>query len=244
VKRENTFILPPYLTAKNNFMRKVKFLSLLILSASFIVAGCTKEGPEGPAGATGPQGPTGPGGAAGATGATGATGPQGPIGPQGPQGVPGTANVIYSSWAVSPGLFRDTTMDQTLYNITDFAAPSLSQTILDNGVINVYMRISTLGPYQLPYSSYTSNAPSTIHYLAKPNRIFITRHNLNQNVEAGHIHLGPSLEYRYVLIPGAVSGGRITGVGGTTYTVDEVKAMSYDEVRRAFNIAAEGPGWN
>jgi hypothetical protein len=226
-------------------MRKFSLLSLLLIASTFILINCTKEGPEGPAGATGAQGPTGsagPAGPAGPGGPTGPAGPTGPTGPQGPQGPAGTANVIYSTWGVSPNSLRDSTIDATLYNLTHFTAPSLSNAILDNGVVLVYMRISTLGPYLLPYSSFAGGSPNIVGTIFKLNKIFITRHNQDQNVEAGHVHLGPSLEYRYVLIPGSVSGGRST-FGGKPYSADELKAMSHTKICEVFNIPLEGAGW-
>ncbi|HWR33084.1 MAG TPA: hypothetical protein VN451_06145, partial [Chitinophagaceae bacterium] len=148
-----TFKTETNLLAKKNCMRKFRLLSLLALAITFIAVSCTKEGPEGPAGATGTQGPTG---ATGATGATGPTGPQGPAGPTGPQGPPGSANVIYSSWAFEPGNWgSDTTMLSLNGGIAKrfiVAAPSLSQTILDQGVILAYMKggVTSANPVGLP----------------------------------------------------------------------------------------------
>lgn len=221
-------------------MRKFSLLTLLLLAITFIAVNCTKEGPEGPAGATGPQGPPGSGGTTGPAGPAGPTGPTGPTGPQGPQGPTGSANVIYSTWAVSPNSIRDTTIDATLYSCTDISAPSLSQAILDNGVVLTYFRVGTIGPYLLPYTSFAGASPNTIQSLNKLNRIFILRNNLNQNVEAGHVHLAGGLEYRYVLIPGAVAGGRFMSGAATGYTVNQVQNMTYDQVRSTFNIPAEG----
>lgn len=95
-------------------MRKVRFLSLLLLAIAFIMVNCTKEGPEGPqgpagpqgaTGATGPNGATGPAGPAGPTGpqgATGATGPQGPAGPQGATGPQGPAGATGPAGPTGP----------------------------------------------------------------------------------------------------------------------------------------------
>src|SRR5258705_7467572 len=89
-------------------MRKYRLLSLLIISITFLIVDCTKEGPQGaqgptgaqgPLGPVGPQGLVGPAGPQGIQGPLGAQGPQGPQGAQGPQGPAGTANVIYSTWA-------------------------------------------------------------------------------------------------------------------------------------------------
>ena len=50
--------------------------------------------------------------------------------------------------------------------------------------------------------------------------------------------------WRYILIPGSVLGGRTAGIGGTNYTADQVRAMSYEEVCRLFNVPTSGEGWH
>lgn len=230
-------------------MRKFRLLSLLALAITFIAVSCTKEGPEGPAGATGPQGPTGN------TGATGATGPLGPQGPAGPVGPPGTANVIYSSWATVNALvaangaiidsaFTDYGTCKRFFRI----APSLTQGVLDNGLVLSYWRVgappsqiySTL-PYQFPVGAqiYYLGALATVQ--ASVGKIFYFTSIFGTNT--GWTPNG-SGESRYVIIPGSVAGGRSAGVGGTNYTPDQVKAMSYEQVCQTFNIPASGEGWH
>ena len=222
-------------------MRKYRLLSLLALAITFLAVSCTKEGPEGPAGATGPQGPTG------ATGATGATGSQGPQGPAGPVGPPGTANVIYSSWVTVGSL--GTIIDSAF---ADFGtckrwirtAPSLTAGVLDNGVVLSYWRVgatpsaiySTI-PYQFPVGAqiYYLGAVSQVNKIIYFTSIFGTNTGWSPNLGA---------ETRYVIIPGSVAGGRSAGVGGTNYTPDQVRAMSYEQVCRLFNIPSAGEGWN
>ena len=109
-------------------------------------------------------------------------------------------------------------------------------------MIQVYFRISTIGPYQLPYTSYAGGRPNVIQFLAKLNRIFLLRNNLDINVETGHIHLSSALEYRYVLIPGVVSGGRVTSGPASGYSRSELMAMSYEQITALFNIPPEGIG--
>lgn len=214
-------------------MRKFRLLSLLLLAIAFIAVSCTKEGPEGPAGATGPQGPVGAGGPAGPTGPTGPTGPAGPTGPQGP---PGTANVIYSSWAVSPYAARDTTIDGTLLRLTHIDAPSLSTTILNQGTVLTYFRVGSLGPIMLPYTSNAGGGANTMTTYLTTQKIFIGRYTHGCTLAGCLIGMSASIEYRYIIIPGAVSGGRTIGVGGTNYTAGQLKAMPYLQVCRLFNI--------
>lgn len=216
-------------------MRKLRLLSILALATTFIVISCTKEGPEGPVGATGPQGPTG---ATGATGPTGPTGPQGPAGPTGPQGPAGSANVIYSAWATSTSGIRDTTVDGgTFFKVTHITAPSLSQAILDQGLVLTYMRLTGVVPVTaLPYTAMAGGTTSIISTWNVVQKIFINRHTVNCASAACAIGMSSSLEYRYILIPGAIAGGRSAGVGGTNYTAEQLKAMPYEQVCRLFNV--------
>jgi hypothetical protein len=223
-------------------MRKLKLLSLLALAIIFLAISCTKEGPEGPTGAQGPQGPTG---ATGATGPTGPTGPQGPAGPTGPQGPVGSANVIYSAWVTSPYNSRDTTIDGTCLRIRHIDAPSLSATILNQGVMITYFRVGSIGPYQLPYTSDAGGATNTINCIYNLQKIFVYRHTLGScrftAADPGTapvlVNLPQSLEYRYILIPGAVGGGRMAGSEPTIssgpaagYTAAQLKDMSYQQL--------------
>lgn len=225
-------------------MRKFRLLSLLALAFAFIAVSCTKEGPEGPAGATGPQGPVGANGATGPAGPIGPTGPAGATGATGPQGPPGTANVIYSSWATSPFATRDTTVDGTLFKVTHINAPSLSQAILDQGVVLTYLRLTGVVPVTvLPFASMAGGTTSIMATWNVLQKIFINRHTVNCNLAGCLLNISNAIEYRYVLIPGVVAGGRSAGVGGTNYTPDQVRAMSYEQVCRIFNVPSAGAGW-
>ena len=225
-------------------MRKFNLLSLLAIALVFIAVSCTKEGPEGPAGASGAQGPTGLTGPTGPTGPIGPTGPAGPTGPIGPQGPAGSANVIYSAWITSPYASRDTTIDGTCHRVRHLDAPSLSASILSQGVMITYFRVGSIGPYLLPYTSDAGGATNQIDAIYNLQKIFVTRKTFGScRFTAGDpgpapvmINLPQGLEYRYVLIPGVVGGGRTAGVGGTNYTADQVRAMSYQQVCSLFHI--------
>jgi hypothetical protein len=238
VNRKIPFTFKPKLIKQPNqtFMRKFRLLSLLLLAIAFIAINCTKEGPEGPAGATGPQGPVGLGGPAGPAGPGGPTGPAGPTGPQGP---PGTANVIYSAWATSPFAIRDTTVDGgTFFRVTHINAPSLTAAILDQGVVLTYMRLTgVITPSLLPFTSMAGGTTSIIGTWNTTQKIFINRHTINCASAACAVGMSTALEYRYIIIPGAVAGGKTTGVGGTNYTAEQIKAMSYEQVCSLFKIA-------
>jgi hypothetical protein len=215
----------------------------LLLATAFIFVNCTKEGPEGPAGATGAQGPTGANGPAGAAGPQGLTGPAGPAGPAGPQGVAGTANVIYSSWTSFPAAnWTDSTMFTIgLVKKVYMPAPSLSAAIINNGVSLVYIRFTgspTFGPYILPWIANQSNL--MFGFAPTLNRIVL--YNTNLTGTAGLI-VDPLVEFRYVLIPGGVAGGRgantekMAEIKGQLYTESQLIAMSYSQICSLLNIA-------
>lgn len=228
-------------------MRKFSSLSLLLFALAFIAFSCTKEGPEGPAGATGPQGPAGNNGGAGPAGPTGPTGPQGPTGPTGPQGPAGTANVIYSAWISDgdPALWADTAI--TLYgnpirrrNIT---APGITQAIIDQGVVLSYVRfVGGNTPYSLPFNFFFNGGQVGVAGQPALGRlIYIIYNPITGGAPNGLLSSG--LDIRYVIIPGGVAGGKSTGVGGTPYTAEQLKAMPYDQVAKLFALPADGQGW-
>ena len=221
-------------------MRKLRFLSLLLLAITFIVINCTKEGPEGPVGAQGPQGPAGTNGAAGAAGAPGAPGAPGATGPQGPAG---TANVIYSSWLqfTLPD-WADTTMVNT-GQASRFirSAPGITTSILNNGVVISYLGVVTggnvtTGPYEFPFFC-TSCSPSMIIFQALPRVGKIIYYATNSTGTLTGFSDG-GYSTRYVIIPGGVAGGRMANGQQTYYghTADELKAMSYHDVCTLLNI--------
>ena len=228
-------------------MRKPKLLSLFFLAIVFITVSCTKEGPEGPAGSQGPQGP------AGTPGATGQTGGQGN------PGQPGTANVIYSSWYTTVasdwlGVFLTSNPPYwDYYNFTK-SAPGVTQAILDNGVVLAYAKnlvydstgfgdpaLLRLGDVvQLPYFAniffmdyydFSIPAPGSIRFTYKTQFAWLP--DPASDELAG-------TKYRYIIIPGGVSGGRMINGPATGYSVIELKNMSYEQVLNKFNIPRDG----
>ena len=235
-------------------MRKFKLLSLLALAITFLAVSCTKEGPEGPAGATGAQGPTGSTGStgpAGPTGPTGPAGPTGPVGPQGatgPQGPAGTANVIYSAW-INEGPWADTVMNSLAVPPAGNAkrmivtAPSLSQAILDQGIIVAYLRwtISNNNPVGLPFTFVNGTTVVDLGIRPALNKIiYYFWIPANSTVPVGFGNLGAGAQVRYVVVPGGVGGGRMNEkaaeIKGRVYTESELKAMPYQQLCSLLNI--------
>lgn len=219
-------------------MRKIKLLSLLFLAITFLAVSCTKEGPEGPAGATGAQGPAGGSGPAGPAGPTGPTGPAGPTGPTGPTG---TANVIYGAW-VPEGAWADTSMASInvgggLARRFIVAAPALSNTILDQGVVLTYIKtdLSPNSPILLPWNISAGANLLQVASRATTQKIVYFFYFVNAPTTQPTGALGANAQFRYILIPGGVAG-RTTDIAGTGHTLDEIKAMPYKEVCKLLRI--------
>ncbi|WP_158637430.1 collagen-like triple helix repeat-containing protein [Lacibacter cauensis] len=233
-----------------------KILSVLAISFSVVFVACKGDqgpvGPTGPAGATGSTGATGATGPQGPAGATGPQGPQGPAGATGPAGAPGTpAQVVYSAWVTSPFAQRDTTIDGTCVRVRHINAPSLSTTILTQGTMITYFRVGSIGPYQLPYISDAGGATNQINCIYNLQKIFVYRHTYNTcrftsavpEAYPGQpvlINLPQSLEYRYILIPGLIAGGRFTSGPAAGYSVAQLKEMSYQRIKELFAIPENG----
>lgn len=222
-------------------MRKLRFLSLSILSIALIAVSCTKEGPEGPVGATGPQGPPGTPGAAGTAGAPGATGPTGPI---------GIANVIYSGWLATPttagpaGWFDTTITTIGLVTRANFLAPSMTQAVLDQGATFVYHTSTATPPatgtanvQPLPFTVNSAGTLLEINYRPAVGRVIVFLKNLTNTTSFG---LLAGNYFRYVIVPGGVSGGRMISGPALGYSIDELRAMSYEQIIKKFNIPSNG----
>jgi len=156
-------------------------------------------------GSEGPQGPAGP---TGTTGATGATGPTGPQGPAGPTGATGTANVIYSSWTDGSTWSVDASSG---LNYNDITATSLTQSVLSKGDIHVYWAVlgdTVNNVRQLPFTEIIS---SNVYF-----------HNPKYSVgkiriETNNFSMTNTNKYRFILVPGAVLGGRVTKINFDNY---------------------------
>ncbi len=221
-------------------MRKTLLFSALFSVVFLAFVSCEKEGPAGPAGPTG------------AAGAAGAQGPGGAAGAPGAAGTP--ANVIYSAWLTSPYASRDTTIDGSCVRVRHIVAPSLSASILSSGLMLTYFRIGSIGPYALPYVSDAGGATNQIAAIYAQQKIFFIRHTYNTCRFTGAtpetypgqpvmISLPQSLEFRYVLVPGLVSGGKLANGSAMTYkgyTEDQLKKMPYDKVSMLLNIPSDG----
>lgn len=199
--------------------QKLFAIPFILLAVILIIASCTKEGPAGAAGATGATGPQGPSGANGANGGTG---------PTGPGGATGTANVIYSDWLNIgySGPVNPINNVDTPY-IAGITVPKLVDSILSKGEIKVYMNWGTRADADvvpLPLYDPIFFSPPLAPLVINP-EYFLTEIDLisNYNMGTGVTTNGDTLrQYRYILIPGGVTTGRMRAIDWNDYK--QVKA--------------------
>ena len=227
-------------------MKKISILIILLQVAIFI-SSCSRRGDTGDRGATGPQGPSGAVGLVGLTGPQGPIGPIGATGPVGAQGAAGVTNVTYSSWAIS-GEANWTTTNIALYGarfVYDRTAPGITSTIMSNGVVLAFARsVPTLpasNTAQLPMRIQTGTGINfhEISYIMNigGNLRFLYKHNSTTPYTTAQLG---TVETRYIIIPGTSLGGKMVSGPAAGYTVDQIKALSYEQVKSMFNIPETG----
>jgi hypothetical protein len=119
-------------------------------------------------------------------------------------------SVFSSAWITSPYNSRDTVVDGTCLRMRHIDAPEITSYILNNKLITVYMRIGSIGPYQLPYTSDAGSATNSINCIFQVGKILLYRHTFNtcrfnSGIAESYpgqpvlVNLPQSLEYRYVI---------------------------------------------
>ncbi|MCJ7485365.1 MAG: hypothetical protein MUQ25_04255 [Candidatus Aminicenantes bacterium] len=165
----------------------------------------------------------------------GCTGPTGPTGPAGPRGDTGSANVIYSDW-YSPSTWIAETEFGTAYRTYTMTTTSLTQEIIDRGVVLVYMRFIGLNPeiIQLPFLATDANY--SFSFLAAAGYIKVVYYNPAALTTTPEII--PSYnQVRFVLIPGGVLAASMeANVSTREQEIASLKSMSYSEVCRIYRI--------
>ncbi len=139
-------------------------------------------------------------------------GDQGPIGPRGPAG---PDSVVYSQWITLNSTYNP---DDTLFEDT-LSAPSITQGILDSGIILTYVN------FQESDGTYHVVPVSSLNYF------------ISEDYSLGHINIIATadltgLPYRYVTIPGSkIEGNRSSGsIQG--HTIQEMKTLPFTEVQK------------
>ncbi len=141
----------------------------------------------------------------------GSTGPAGPAGPAGPD------SVQYSVWTplATTYVAADTLFEQTIN------APSITQAILDSGVILSYINLQEQN--------------GTYHVVPTAG---LTQLGIYEDFTLGKINIesyqdATGLPYRYVVIPGSLKTGNSASAQKVKgYTIQELKAMPYEQVQQ------------
>jgi hypothetical protein len=194
----------------NQFSQSKFSNTLVLLTMALSLSFVSCEGPEGPAGADGLEG------LQGVQGATGAQGPAGPI---------GSANVIYSPWITNVW----EKVPNPLFVQHTFAAPLITQAVLDKGVVLVYFKESADSNFikMLPSAYYLNGELIfTIDSSAEVGKITVF-HGISKAPNGEGLEtFRPNSQTRYIIIPGGIAGR-------TKYPVD---FNNYEEVCSYFGI--------
>ena len=141
-------------------------------------------------------------------------GDTGPVGPAGPD------SVQYSKWTVlnmSPMDAGDTSFFE------DFTVPALTQKILSKGAVLGY-----IGYVSQSQDTVVENVSEAMAQLLAVGTI---------ELQSYYVDFSQYFFYRYVIIPGSVSISSLPGSGsGQTYTVDELRKMSYLQVSQLLGM--------
>jgi hypothetical protein len=129
------------------------------------------------------------------------------------------------------------------YNRT---APGITQTVIDQGVVLTFCKLGavagTAGTFSLPFVWGSAPPPWQYNQALAVGRlvVYITDPtSLDQSPGAGS-YGNSTWNWRYVIIPGGVAGGRFISGAAAGYTVQQVKSMSYEQVAALFNIPLNG----
>lgn len=150
-------------------------------------------------------------------------------GATGPKGETGSANVTYSAWFTPSPYTKDTVFGIWGFNYKQ-AAPGITQTILDSGLVLTYAKLAGYNALiwpagqvgQMPVSlTYVQGAQMTDTWSALSTlgtlRIrFVNSNNYWTSISTAH-------QFRYIIIPGGKQGARRA-------------ALSYQEICRQYNI--------
>lgn len=146
---------------------------------------------------------------------------KGDTGPAGTNGTNGNANVIYSGWNnLAMNLLAST--PDSVYG-QDITADSLTQSIIDSGVVLTYIKI--VDPDTRQISIVNAGSYMEEFFSAKTISLY-SSYNFS------------GLGFRYVLIPGGTKSGRVTASGISIiqgYTKEQWQAMKYEQVIALLN---------
>jgi hypothetical protein len=180
-------------------MKKTRFLLQFVIAVLVIGSFSACEGPEGPAGEKGD------------TGANGSPGSKGD---------PGTANVIYSPWKAAGTWTKTTVYGLEKYYI-DIPAPGVSESVINQGYVQVYVRLQTdqFNVYPLPYTNKSSFTEELLTSSFKLGTVRVWSYAV-----VPPINPSTTNEYRYVIIPGG-QAGRFSS-----------EKLTYEQAKELYNL--------
>ena len=160
---------------------------------------------------------------------------KGDTGPTGPRGPTGSANVVYSDWC-SPATWNLETEFGITQRTYSMGTTSLTQEIIDRGVVMVYMRFIGLAPeiVQLPF--LIPDVGYQAYFRAQADSVKVVY--CVAAAPASTPNIMPSdNQVRYVLIPGgAVAATAQANASTYAREVAGLKSMSYSEVCRKYGV--------
>jgi hypothetical protein len=160
---------------------------------------------------------------------------KGDTGPTGPRGPAGPANVIYSEW-YSPATWNLETEFGTTQRFYSMGSTSLTQAIIDQGVVMVYMRLVGLTPeiVQLPF--LVTDVGYQIYYRAQADSVKVAYYVAAARTTTPVI-IPSQNQVRYVLIPGGVVAATAQAAGSTYgREVASLRSMPYADVCRRYGV--------
>jgi len=160
---------------------------------------------------------------------------KGDTGPTGPRGPAGSANVIYSDW-YSPATWNLETEFGVTQRTYAMGTTSLTQEIIDHGVVMVYMRFMGLAPEIIPLPFLVPDVGYQFYSRAQADSIKVVYYVAAAPTSTPSI-IPSGNQVRYVLIPGGVVAATMQASGSTyEQEVGRLKSMPYSEVCRKYGI--------
>jgi hypothetical protein len=162
-------------------------------------------------------------------------GGKGDTGPAGPKGATGSANVIYSDW-YSPATWAAAAEFGIATRTYTMTTTSLTQEIIDNGVVLVYMRFFGFNPAIVQLPIVLPDVGLSFSFRAAEGSIKVVYYSPAATSTTPSI-IPSTNQVRYVLIPGGAVAASMQA-SGLSYEreIANMKSMSYSEVCRTYGV--------
>ena len=146
-----------------------------------------------------------------------------------PINLKGTANVMYSNWIRSPKIWKRGAINGDRLRYFDIAANAITQEVLDQAIVNVYLQTPFGSIHPLPISKgLIPNIDLSIYFDLEPQNLEIAYFDPDdRGTDPGATIITD--KFRYVIIPGGVAVS-------SNLSKEQLKEMSYQEVGQRFGI--------